>query len=62
MKKHKPSRGCKRLTNKKYTSRPGPPYPANLCRGDKLVGNDGRLYESTRAKNKGRAYYRWTKV
>lgn len=62
MAKHKSERGCVRQTTKKYRSRPGPPYPANLCRGQEMEGNDGKMYKSTRAKNQGRAYYKWTKI
>ena len=62
LKKYKAERGCTKQTNKKYSTRPGPPYPANLCRGKRKKGNDGRMYESTRAKNKGLAYYKWTKI
>ena len=60
--KHRPERGCKKQSTKKYASRPGPPYPANLCRDQHRMGNDGRMYASTRAKKQGRAYYKWTKV
>lgn len=62
MNKHKAERGCSRQTTKKYRSRPGPPFPANLCRGKEMEGNDGKLYVSKRAKNQGRAYYKWVKI
>ena len=62
MKKHKSERGCTRQTSKKYRTRPGPPFPANLCRGMEQQGNDRKLYKSVRAKNRGRAYYKWVKI
>jgi len=62
MKKHKSERGCTRQTTKKYRSRPGPPYPANLCRGQEMEGNDKKMYKSVRAKNEGKAYYKWKKI
>ena len=62
MKKYRPERGCTKLSDKKYRSRPGPAYPANLCRGQKMPGNDGKIYVSARASNKGKAYYRWKKI
>ena len=37
---------CKRLTLKKYTSRPSPPFHAGECKGKTLKGNDGRQYKS----------------
>lgn len=55
---YKPERGCTRQTSKKYTSRPSPAYPANLCRGERKIGNDGNMYES---KKMGNAF-RWTRV
>ena len=53
--------GCERLTLKKYKSRPGPPYPGNQagCRGLKMEGNDGVMYESVARKD---GVYRWVKV
>jgi len=47
----KRSRGCTRQTDKKYTSRPSPPYPANECCGMEMEGNDGRMYVSKRDKH-----------
>jgi len=51
---------CTRSTRKKYASRPGPAYPANNagCRGQKMYGNDGQLYES---KPNSRGIYTWKK-
>lgn len=37
---------CTRKSTAKYTSRPGPPYPANECCGLQRMGNDGKLYKS----------------
>ena len=31
-------------TQKKYTSRPLPPYPAKNCSSKKMRGNDGKMY------------------
>lgn len=42
---------CAQQTTKKYTARKSPAYPANECCGKKLVGNDGRPYESRPDKN-----------
>jgi len=36
---------CERQTTKKYTTRPGPPFPANQCPpGCTRRGNDGHMY------------------
>lgn len=53
-----PAGGCVRQTQKKYTERKSPPYPANhpLCQGTVRVGNDGRTYASV-ANAAG--VYRW---
>lgn len=57
---YKPERGCTRQFNKKYSKRPGPPYPANLCPHKIKYGNDGKIYKSIR---KGRMRsYRWLKI
>lgn len=50
---------CTRQGSKKYTTRPSPPYPANVCQGMKMVGNDGRVYVS---KPDYRGIHRWTPV
>jgi hypothetical protein len=47
------------MTQKKYTSRGSPPYPANECRGLFKTGNDGLVYESRGASN---GVYRWIKA
>ena len=42
--------GCVKQTQARYTSptRKSPPYPANKCCGERMIGNDGQLYESKR--------------
>jgi hypothetical protein len=40
------SDGCDFQRNKKYLDRPSPPYPANKCCGQEMVGNNGKLYVS----------------
>jgi hypothetical protein len=62
LRKHKPSRGCSRQRTKKYRIRSSPPYPANLCRGRKMKGNDGRFYKSSRTRQAKGVYYRWMKM
>ncbi len=42
---------CTKQTQKKYSLRPSPPYPANKCRGAILKGNDGNLYISSPDRN-----------
>jgi len=44
-------RGCKKQTDEKYKKRPSPPFPANQCCGEKILGNDGNMYESRADKN-----------
>jgi hypothetical protein len=39
-------RGCVKQTDKKYTSRPGPPFPANECCGETMMGNNGKQFIS----------------
>lgn len=62
MNKYNSSRGCTRQYTKKYKSRPSPPYPANLCRLSRKKGNDGHMYKSVSAKNKGKVYFKWKKI
>ena len=38
---------CKKSTDSKYIKRPGPPYPAQNCQGQKKKGNDGLYYISS---------------
>jgi hypothetical protein len=47
---------CDMQYNKKYMSRPGPPYPAQECRNREMFGNNGKLYVSKRSAN---GVYRW---
>jgi len=49
---------CERVTLKKYTSRPSPPYHAGECKGKVLKGNDGAMYKSTSS----RGIYTWKPV
>jgi hypothetical protein len=53
---------CESLTHlKKYATRPGPPYPANLCPGGMWQrGNDGLLYENRSSGKPG--ILRWFKL
>lgn len=51
--------GCVEQFTKKYTSRNSPAYPANQCRGERMVGKDGRMYESVPASN---GVWRWKEV
>jgi hypothetical protein len=58
-KKEKKSLGCTRQTSKKYSDRSSPPFPANECCDQEMVGNDGSMYVSRADKN-GRCA--WKKV
>lgn len=49
---------CVKNTTQKYSSRPGPPYPANECCGMTKMGNDGYKYVS---KPKITGICAWTK-
>lgn len=42
---------CERQETKKYLERGSPPYPANECKGEEKLGNDGRKYVSKADKN-----------
>jgi hypothetical protein len=53
---------CSKSSLKKYTDRPGPPYPAQECRNQVKKGNDGLKYKSSPAVVKGKRIYRWKKV
>lgn len=53
------SRGCTRQSTKKYEDRPSPPFPANECCNQEMMGNDGNMYVSRADKN-GRCA--WKKV
>ena len=37
---------CIKRTEKKYATRPSPPYSANDCPGKVMKGNDGGMYKS----------------
>lgn len=52
---------CTRVTQKKYTDHPGPPYPANDCKWKCKWkrGNNGDWYKSEPDKNK---VFRWKKI
>jgi hypothetical protein len=49
---------CQKQTLKKYMTRKSPPYPANECKDDIKLGNDGLYYKSQSNKN---GIYRWVK-
>ena len=49
---------CLPMSTKKYTSRPGPPYPAQECKGKYKIGNDNYSYRSEPNVN---GVYRWVK-
>lgn len=51
--------GCVESFQAKYQNRPGPPFPAQNCRGMNKIGNDGLMYKSEAAVN---GVYRWKKV
>lgn len=53
------SSDCKKSSQKKYRSRPGPPYPAQNCKNKSKKGNDGNKYKSKPNKN---GIYRWVKI
>lgn len=50
---------CVRQTTKKYLTRPSPPFPANLCCGISLMGNDGHVYQSVASST---GVCRWVKL
>jgi hypothetical protein len=50
---------CIKQTTKKYKTRPGPAFPANMCKGKKKLGNDKKYYLSK--KNK-KGVYTWKKM
>jgi hypothetical protein len=53
------NRGCSKQFSRKYTSRPSPPYPANLCRNVIMKGNNGRMFRSNRVLKSGKALFKW---
>ena len=52
------NKSCIKITLKKYTSRPGPPYHAADCAGETKKGNDGAEYVSKKGSN---GVYKWVK-
>jgi len=50
---------CVKSAQKKYTTRPGPPYPAQDCKWKRKRGNNKDLYKSEPNKN---GVFRWKKV
>jgi len=49
---------CVKSSLKKYQTRPGPPYPAQGCKKQGRLGNDGEFYMSERNKN---GVYKWVR-
>jgi hypothetical protein len=47
----KSSLKCRQKHTQKYTSRPSPPFPANQCCGMRKLGNDGKMWDSTKNSN-----------
>jgi hypothetical protein len=52
-------RGCTFQHTRKYATRPSPPYPANECKHDQMIGNDGNRYRSVGNKN---GVFTWKRV
>ena len=50
---------CIKSRRAKYTSRPGPPYPAQLCKNLVKLGNDRKKYKSVSNK---KGVYIWKKI
>ena len=42
---------CVRVTQKKYATRPSPPFHAGDCPWQTMEGNDGRSYKSIKTKS-----------
>lgn len=55
-KRNKTKSTCKKQTTKKYIGRKSPPYSAMTCQGEKMRGNDGKLYVSQPDKHN---VYKW---
>lgn len=55
----KSPKSCSPQTQKKYVTRPGPPYPAQECKGQIKLGNDMKEYISKNASN---GVYRWQRT
>uniref|UniRef100_A0A6C0BL85 Uncharacterized protein n=1 Tax=viral metagenome TaxID=1070528 RepID=A0A6C0BL85_9ZZZZ len=58
-KREKPARGCVEQSQKKYQMRPSPPFPANECCGQVMLGNDQRKYVSKSYVIAGNNVCRW---
>ena len=43
--------GCVIQTTKKYTDRPSPPFPANKCKGQVMMGKNGKMWASVEKSN-----------
>lgn len=56
--KIKKGKKCQKQTLKKYVTRKSPPYPANECKDDIKLGNDGLYYKSLPNK---KGVYRWVR-
>jgi len=50
---------CRKSSMSKYKRRPGPPYPAQDCRGQRKLGNNKHYYTSVADKN---GVYHWKKA
>ena len=54
------SSGCVNKKHiKKYANRPSPPFPANSCCNQEMIGNDGKMYKSVADKN---GVCKWKKI
>jgi hypothetical protein len=47
---------CVKQTQKKYTTRSSPPFPANECKNQTKKGNNGKFFKSAVDKN---GVYKW---
>jgi hypothetical protein len=52
----KKSSKCTKQTQKKYTTRSSPPFPANECKNKTKKGNNGKFFKSAVDKN---GVYKW---
>jgi uncharacterized CHY-type Zn-finger protein len=50
---------CKESLQKKYQTRPSPPYPAQACKNSIILGNDEEYYKSLPDKN---GIYKWKRI
>ena len=51
--------GCIKSTDKKYQTRPSPPYPAALCPNTVKVGNNGKMFKTVLS---AKGVWRWVPV